>query len=202
MNFDQLWQEYKELILVVATAVATLIATLLGQKILPGLWKAVTKLWEKITVGLDRRLSTEKFERRYLDWLCEEHRFLKVRLDAMEIRRFSQRGLAEVDQVAVRGQVSFLDHGRCRHLEIHITQEGCIVVVLGCVLRIGQGGRQANDAYIGKRLDQFSQDKGPIVEQVMAFVQDEGAGARGGDAIYETAGIRVKELATIKAALS
>ena len=79
MDFDQLWQEYKELILVIATAVATLAATLLGQKILPGLWKAIARLWEKMGASLGRRLSAGKFERQYLKWLCTEQLFLKVR---------------------------------------------------------------------------------------------------------------------------
>ena len=79
MDFDQLWQEYKELILVIVTAVATLVATLLGQKILPGLWKAIVRLWEKLRASLGRRLSAAEFERRYLEQLCEEQRFLKVR---------------------------------------------------------------------------------------------------------------------------
>ena len=79
MDFNQLWQEYKELILVVATAVATLIATLLGQKILPSLWRGIVKGWEKLRVSLGKRLSAAEFERRYLEQLCEEQRFLKVR---------------------------------------------------------------------------------------------------------------------------
>jgi len=79
MDFDQLWQEYKELVLVIATAVATLVATLLGQKILPGLWKAIVKLWEKMEASLGKHLSAGRFERRYLEWLCEEQLFLKVR---------------------------------------------------------------------------------------------------------------------------
>ena len=79
MDFKQLWQEYKELILVIATAIATLIATLLGQKILPGLWQALVRLWDKLGASLGRRLSAAKFEQRYLEWLCEEQHFLKVR---------------------------------------------------------------------------------------------------------------------------
>jgi predicted NACHT family NTPase len=79
MDFNQLWQEYKELILVIATALATLIATLLGQKVLPGLWKAIVRLWDKLGASLGRRLSAARFEQRYLEWLCEEHRFLQVR---------------------------------------------------------------------------------------------------------------------------
>jgi len=79
MDLNQLWQEYKELILVIVTAVATLIATLLGQKILPGLWKAIVRLWEKMRASLGRRLSAAEFQRRYLEQLCEEQRFLKVR---------------------------------------------------------------------------------------------------------------------------
>ena len=79
MDFNQLWQEYKELILVIATALATLVATLLGQKILPGLWKVMVGLWDKLRESLGRRLSVAEFERRYLEWLCEEWRFLSVR---------------------------------------------------------------------------------------------------------------------------
>jgi predicted NACHT family NTPase len=75
MDFSQLWKEYKELILVIATV----IVTLLGQRILPGLWKALLKLWGVIIAGLGRRLSAEKFGQRYLEWLCEEYRFLRVR---------------------------------------------------------------------------------------------------------------------------
>lgn len=79
MDFKQLWQEYKELILVIATALATLIATLLGQKILPGLWQAMIRLLEKLGTRLGGHLSAAKFEQRYLEWLCEEQRFLRVR---------------------------------------------------------------------------------------------------------------------------
>jgi HEAT repeat protein len=75
MDWNQLWQDYKEIILLVAGAVTAL----LGQKILPGLWTALVRLGEKLRVSLGRRLSAAEFERRYLAQLCEEHRFLKVR---------------------------------------------------------------------------------------------------------------------------
>ncbi len=37
VDFKQLRQNYKELILIAVTAVAALLATLVGQKVLPGL---------------------------------------------------------------------------------------------------------------------------------------------------------------------
>lgn len=49
------------------------------SKVLPGLWSATTKLTGKLKVSLGRRLSAGAFEKRYLQWLCEEQRFLKVR---------------------------------------------------------------------------------------------------------------------------
>ena len=79
MDFSHLWQEYKELVIVIVTAIATLIATLLGQKVLPGLWKALVKLWGETASRVGKRLSEGKFERRYLEWLCEEQLFLRVR---------------------------------------------------------------------------------------------------------------------------
>jgi hypothetical protein len=43
MDFHQLWQDYKELVLVIATAVATLIA----QKVLPGLRSMALETFDK-----------------------------------------------------------------------------------------------------------------------------------------------------------
>ena len=53
MDFKQLWQDYKELILVLATATVTLLA----QKILPALWKALVKLWERIAARFNPTLG-------------------------------------------------------------------------------------------------------------------------------------------------
>jgi len=75
MDFNQLWLRYKELVLIVATA----ILTLLVRQIVPGVWSAMVGLGGKVRASLGRRISTAEFERRYLEHLCEEHRFLKVR---------------------------------------------------------------------------------------------------------------------------
>ncbi len=76
MDFNELWENYKEgFILVVVTA----ISTLLIQRILPSIWKWVTILGRKIGQLVGKEISDAQFEARYLEWLIEENRYLKVR---------------------------------------------------------------------------------------------------------------------------
>lgn len=71
MNWQELWTNYSQLVVVVVTVIATLIAT----KVLPWLWRnVVVRLWKSI-IG---HYSVRGFQREYLDWLIEEHRFLDI----------------------------------------------------------------------------------------------------------------------------
>lgn len=79
MEFQQLWRDYKELMLVVATAAATLTATLLGQKVLPGLGQVLGRLFGRLAAKLSKRFADARFQRQYVDWLCRHHRYLNMR---------------------------------------------------------------------------------------------------------------------------
>ena len=75
MDLNQLWQNYKELILVIAGAAAAL----LFRDIIPGLWRGISRLGNKLLKWLNKSVLLGRFEKRYLEWLCEEHRFLQAR---------------------------------------------------------------------------------------------------------------------------
>ena len=89
MSFQDLWQDYKELVLIIATAAATLIATLLGQKILPGLWKGLGKLWNRISSKAGSKLSF----RRQLDLVFRRHagltRFIRLAETIQPIKKYA-----------------------------------------------------------------------------------------------------------------
>ncbi|WP_412070230.1 HEAT repeat domain-containing protein [Rubrivirga sp. IMCC43871] len=73
-DFADLYAQYKELILIAATAVATLLAT----KLLPWLGKAMSagaqKVWGHLATGQERT----SFEERYRRYVAEENRYLQV----------------------------------------------------------------------------------------------------------------------------
>ncbi len=75
VGLPEIWQEYKEIVLVLAGA----LATLFFRDILPALWRTSSKLSLYFCRKLGIRLSAWDFERRYLKRLCELHRFVNVR---------------------------------------------------------------------------------------------------------------------------
>lgn len=79
MEFNQLWREYQELILIAGTAIASVIATLLGQKVIPGLGQVLGRAFGRVGAKLSRRFADARFQKKYLDWLCRHHRYLTVR---------------------------------------------------------------------------------------------------------------------------
>jgi hypothetical protein len=79
IDWQQLWQNYREVILIFATALGTLLTTLLAHRVVPGLWHGFVTLLDKLRLAAGRRVSEAAFEKRYLKYLCEEHRFLRVR---------------------------------------------------------------------------------------------------------------------------
>ena len=76
MDFNYIWTHYKDIVLVVATALATLIVS----QVLPWLWKAlILKPWKWLVKSINSKWGKMGFEREYLNWLIEENRFLKIR---------------------------------------------------------------------------------------------------------------------------
>jgi hypothetical protein len=75
MNWQQLWTNYKDLVVVVATALATLAAT----RILPWIWQnVVAQSWNWTAKRVSHRWRVGSFRRDYLNWLIEEHRYLEI----------------------------------------------------------------------------------------------------------------------------
>src|SRR5687767_6149292 len=76
MDFNTLWTNYKDIVLIIITAVVTLVFT----QIFPWLWKnIVVKPLVWIAKNLTRRRGKKGFEKEYLNWLIEEYRYLKIR---------------------------------------------------------------------------------------------------------------------------
>ncbi len=118
---------------------------------------------------------------------------LESGLDVVEIIQLTRAGLDEVDQVAVGGQVAFLDHRRGGNFKIHVAEQAGVVFVLFIGLGAGQGGGQADDVRIVQLADEIAQGQRPVVEQVMALVQHNGADAAGGQVGDQGAGVGVQE---------
>jgi|GEM_PF-716797 len=75
MDFDQLWQKYPTLVTVVVTAASTLVLT----RIVPGIWKWLTRQGDHVIGRISHRVGINRFEKRYREWLIAEHRHLPVR---------------------------------------------------------------------------------------------------------------------------
>jgi predicted NACHT family NTPase len=75
MDPQQLWQNYKELILIVVTALVTLFV----QSTFPTVWKQLIGLGRKLWSSIGGWLSVAAFKKRYLEQLREEQRFLQIR---------------------------------------------------------------------------------------------------------------------------
>ena len=121
------------------------------------------------------------------------YRRLEMGLDIPQIAMLATRRFAEVDQVAVWGQIPLLDHRRGGDLKIHLAEERVIVLVLLFVIRIGEGSGQADDPRVGQCLNEFVQDEGPVVEQVVTLIEDNCPCVLGDDALDQITGIGVQE---------
>lgn len=76
MDFNYLWSNYKDLVLIIATAIVTLIFS----QIVPWLWKAIVLApWKWLLISINSRWGKMGFEKEYLSWLIEENRYLKIR---------------------------------------------------------------------------------------------------------------------------
>lgn len=76
MSWQQLWKDYRELVLIIATAVATLV----GTKVVPWLWRnLIVRAWDALARRTSRRWRERQFLRRHLDWIIEQNRYLETR---------------------------------------------------------------------------------------------------------------------------
>jgi len=76
MDLNQLWQKHSA---VIVAAVVGGLVTLVGTKLLPGAWKWLAGLGARFNTALVAQARAEHFQQRYLEWLCDEYRFLQVR---------------------------------------------------------------------------------------------------------------------------
>ena len=79
IDLAKIYTENKDIFLIIITAIATMIATLVGEKIIPGLWKTTTEFAGKVQAKLRSQLSAKNFYLRYLDWLSKEFHYIDVR---------------------------------------------------------------------------------------------------------------------------
>ncbi len=101
---------------------------------------------------------------------------LFVPVDEGQLLR-GRRGEAHV--IAVGREVALLDDGRRGHLVVDISEKTRVILVLGLIFRRGQGGGQPDDqaflAALPDASDQVGAHESPVVEQVVAFVEDDRA---------------------------
>ena len=118
-------------------------------------------------------------------------------LDVFEVVGFFAGGFGEVDEVAVGGEIAFFDDGGGGDFKIYIAEEGGVVFVGEVGFGVGEGGGEADDDGVGDLTDEVAQDDSPVVEEVVAFVEDDGADAVGEEVLDELVGVGVEEVGDI-----
>jgi hypothetical protein len=91
--------------------------------------------------------------------------------------------------VAEGGEIALLDDSRGGDLEVDVAEQRGVVLVLLGVIRRGQRCGEPDDVRQIEAGDQGAQDNRPVIEQVMALVEDDRAHARGDDPVDKRTGV-------------
>ena len=104
--------------------------------------------------------------------------------------------LGEPHMVAVGREMTLLHHGRGRHLEVDLAEQLRVVVELGAVCDVRQGGRESDHeaapAALADRADEVGDDERPVIQQMMALVEDDGVDPGVHDPLQERDRVRMQ----------
>lgn len=95
-------------------------------------------------------------------------------------------------------EIARSDHGGSRDLVVHFAEEARVIPLLNGGGGIGRSGREADEERVAARLLDFRaqevEDQRPMIEEVMALVEDDGAHARADEPVDEGQRPRVQGL--------